>query len=220
MVLVVRFKQDYYMDELLSFSLSNNETGWIRIIDGNIYNPEQLYHDELMPAPEHRFDYEMVWHNQTTDVHPPLYYALLHTACSMMPNKVSKWMPAAINFLFALMTLYVMHRLFCVFVETEAAQKGYRRYAGIASLLFTVLPGTLNNVSFFRMYVMAMLLVAVIAYISVIVVRTGYIQIGGGQTPALACVAGCGDPVLADTLLHCHVSRVRDRRPDFDPVVQ
>lgn len=176
MVAVVYCKRDYYMDELLSFSLADNETGWMRVVDGTVYNPEQLYRDELMPQEGHRFDYAMVWENQTTDVHPPLYYALLHTVCSIMPGKVSKWLPAVINFVFALLTMYVMQRLLALFADGETDTEEYGQFAIGASFVFAILPGTLNNVSFFRMYVMAMFLVAVIAYICTSVIKSVYTQ--------------------------------------------
>lgn len=45
-----------------------------------------------------RFSYDSVWYNQTHDTLPPLYYCILHTICSLFPDKFSWWFAYIINF--------------------------------------------------------------------------------------------------------------------------
>lgn len=66
---------------------------------------------EYMTAKKgNRFDFASVWWNQTQDVHPPFYYALLHTVCSLLPGTFSKWYAGMINMMFAIFTLYVLRK--------------------------------------------------------------------------------------------------------------
>lgn len=53
----------------------------------------------LSVQPEERFAYDSVLHNQRLDVHPPLYYLLLHTVCSFFPDSYSRWYAFSINLL-------------------------------------------------------------------------------------------------------------------------
>ena len=65
-----------------------------------------VYDDYMKVQNGQRFDYVNVWRNQTNDVHPPLYYALIHTICSVFPNKFSKWFAAGINVICSADTIY------------------------------------------------------------------------------------------------------------------
>ena len=46
--------------------------------------------DEFRVLPGQRFQYGTVTRMQTYDVHPPFYYLLLHTVCSLFPRKVQQ----------------------------------------------------------------------------------------------------------------------------------
>lgn len=45
-----------------------------------------------------RFNYASVYYNQTQDIHPPLFYFLLHTVCSLFPGSFTKWTGLGMNF--------------------------------------------------------------------------------------------------------------------------
>ena len=44
-----------------------------------------------------QFRYDSVWYNQSIDMHPPLYFSLLHTISSFFPDTFSKWFGYVIN---------------------------------------------------------------------------------------------------------------------------
>ena len=44
-----------------------------------------------------QFRYDSVWYNQSIDMHPPLYFTLLHTISSFFPDTFSKWFGYVIN---------------------------------------------------------------------------------------------------------------------------
>lgn len=176
MVLIVSSKNNYHVDEMFSFSLSNWNRNVFPVVDGKIYSPTEFYRQWMAVSPEGRFDYGPVWLNQEKDVHPPLYYALLHTLCSFTPGKIADWQPAVINFLFAFLSLWIFRRLLCLTGEEYLNCTENSVLMNVASLAYIVLPGILNNVSFFRMYVMAMFIVTWISYLTIriaLCVQTG-----------------------------------------------
>ncbi len=127
--------------------------------EGYTYMPtEQVYLDCVAANESERFNFRNVWKNQTDDVHPPFYYLLLHMICSLNAGKFSVWYAAAINIFFAVMTLYILRKLLYLFVKDIA-------FIDFCSIVFSLSAGILQNVSFFRMYVMAMFWVTLMAYL-------------------------------------------------------
>ena len=47
-------------------------------------------------------NYKYVYDLQSYDVHPPVYYFMLHTVCSVMPGVFSMWQGIGLNILFSL----------------------------------------------------------------------------------------------------------------------
>ena len=87
-----RMKKGYYVDEVWSYGLANS-----------YYHPHVYWNDALSEwvsgdyfkeylevSEAERFKYGSVIFNQKNDVHPPLFYAILHTICSFFPNTFSK----------------------------------------------------------------------------------------------------------------------------------
>jgi len=162
MIVVILFKSNYHIDEIWSYGMTNNYgSNYIEIKDGVKYDsPEDLFINYLTVNPEHRFDYNMVWSNQAKDVHPPLYHTILHTICSFFPGRFSRWFAGSVNIIFALATLFVFRKLVPYFCTNPVFKE-------ILSLGFVVSAGVLSNVSFFRMYVMAMFWVTTLSYLFV-----------------------------------------------------
>lgn len=90
-------KQGFHEDELLTYNLANSSKQLS--VDGG-WNTPQDFNEYLAVSPDHRFDYAQVYQNQIIDAsHPPLYYALVHTVCSLFPLCFSKWLAYSINVL-------------------------------------------------------------------------------------------------------------------------
>ena len=73
-------KTYFHMDEAYSYGLMNYER--LNITDNldfsNTWHTNQYYLDYLEVNQEEVWDFSPVWENQVNDVHPPLYYLLLH----------------------------------------------------------------------------------------------------------------------------------------------
>lgn len=71
----------------------------------------QDYIDYLAVSDSNTFNYASVYYNQRGDVHPPLYYILLHTVCSIFQGLFSKWFGLAVNFAALLLTVWMLYRM-------------------------------------------------------------------------------------------------------------
>lgn len=154
-------KLNYHVDECLTYALSNN-------INGLEFNPlnkvlvdQSVFTDFFSVTPGHRFDYAMVWRNQTNDVHPPLYYCVIHTISSFFPHIVfSKWVGIGVNIFFAMMGTVL------VFLLAKDLSKN-KAIAFLVCILYGITPGFINSAVFIRMYMMVTLWFLCLAFLHV-----------------------------------------------------
>lgn len=160
MVITIYNKENFHIDEMLSYGLSNNHSALATFFeDGVRYTADNDPFKEYLTAnKDSRFDYKMVWQNQENDVHPPFYYAIVHTICSIFAGSFSKWYAGAVNIVFALLLLFVIRKTFRLLVDDELI-------CDLFSLTFILSSGILSIVSFLRMYIMAMFWAALLTYL-------------------------------------------------------
>jgi hypothetical protein len=104
-------KEGYFIDEIFSFSLANSYYKINHKFEYSLYDrwTETEHLNNLLVVPEeHRFAYGSVYINQAFDVHPPIYYFILHTISSFFPESFSMWYGLAINIVFFVVcTIYL-----------------------------------------------------------------------------------------------------------------
>lgn len=104
-----------------------------------------------------RFKYGNAYKNQVCDVHPPMYYFLLHTVCSFFPDTFSKWYAASLNlFLYSLSILVL-------FLIGQRVLKSDKK-ALLAAAVWALSRGGISNAAFFRMYMLMTLLTLMLVY--------------------------------------------------------
>ncbi|TCL59450.1 hypothetical protein EDD76_104187 [Kineothrix alysoides] len=88
-------KAGFHEDEYYSYYSSNRTAG--------LYEPDRewldkdTYRNEFVVLEGEGFNYSLVATVQSWDVHPPFFYFLLHTACSLFPGIFSKWLGIGVN---------------------------------------------------------------------------------------------------------------------------
>lgn len=90
-------KAGYHEDELYSYYSSNKTAGLF--VNDREWTTGESFHNELVVLPGEQFRYGVVKQMQSWDVHPPFYYYLLHTVCSLTPGVFSKWQGISVNLL-------------------------------------------------------------------------------------------------------------------------
>ena len=161
MIGVLSKKEDFHIDEYYSYGLANSPNGLGMAVDWGIeYERDglnRLFVNYLAVWEDEIFDYKTVWANQSDDVHPPLYYAVLHTISSLFPGKFSIWFAGSINIIFALLTLGVLRKLANAIFQVPFL-------TNLISIVFALSAEVLSATSFFRMYIMAMFFVTLTTY--------------------------------------------------------
>ena len=142
-------KKGFFVDEIYSWGLANSyykpDVALYDVFDHWITGEE--FNDYITVRPDQRFAYGSVYYNQTQDVHPPLFYMLLHTVSSLTPGRFSKWQAVAVNLLFYMGCLYLLYKTAALLLDGDG-------YAAAAMLLWGLSPGGLSTGIFARMYMM------------------------------------------------------------------
>lgn len=90
-------KAGFHEDELYTY-YSSNKTAGLFVNDRQWTLRDEIRNDFVVLKGE-QFRYDVVWQMQSWDVHPPLYYFVFHTVCSLFPGVFSKWLGIVVNLL-------------------------------------------------------------------------------------------------------------------------
>ena len=137
-------KQGMHEDEFYSYYSSNRTAGFYA--DGAVSREAVL--DELRVLPGQGFNFPLVKEVQSWDVHPPMYYFLLHLACSVTPGRFSMWQGLTINLVCLLIALLLMKRLGDRLIPKSPI------VVDIVCLAWGISAATLTGVVFIRMYML------------------------------------------------------------------
>ncbi len=156
-------KEGFFLDEIYSYGLANSayQPFLEDVKDGqiteHIFAREELL-DYVSVAENGRFDYASVYYNQTQDVHPPLFYFLLHTVCSLFPGGFTKWTGLALNSVLFLCTILAVYAL-----SMELFQdKGQSLFTCV---LYALSREALSDFLMIRMYMLLTLLTVLLALV-------------------------------------------------------
>ena len=152
-------KQGFHEDELLTYNLANSSKQLN--VDGGWNSPED-FNEYLAVSENDRFDYSQVYENQIIDAsHPPFYYALVHTVCSLFPNVFSKWLAYSINVLAMVGILILLFKI-------GKKVTGNNLYALIASGAYALSIACITTTIYLRMYATLTFFVLAFLYMSLV----------------------------------------------------
>ena len=143
-------KPSYFVDEIWTYNLANAYMfPAFANVDGYFYawlKPD-FWKTLVVVAQDKAFSYDSVWYNQSKDVLPPFFYAVVHTVSSFFPGKFSNWFVLGPNLLFFIGSQFVL---------LQIAKKIFQRtwFAIIICLIYGFTLGGINSVLYFRMYMM------------------------------------------------------------------
>ncbi|MGN0449877.1 MAG: hypothetical protein ACI4G0_05940 [Ruminococcus sp.] len=152
-------KQGFHEDELLTYNLANSSKQLN--VDGG-WNSYDDFNEYLTVSENDRFDYAQVYENQIIDAsHPPFYYALVHTVCSLFPNVFSKWLAYSINVLAMVGILILLFKI-------GKKVTGNNLYALIASGAYALSIACITTTIYLRMYATLTFFVLAFLYMSLV----------------------------------------------------
>ena len=161
-------KEGVQSDEIWSYGLANSYyKPFIYMKDGVRCNDERLFgenkeecldnintwisgdtlKDYITVSEDEKFSFGSVYHNQTLDNHPPLYYWMLNTVCSLFPGKFSFWYGFFLSCIFLVFTQIYLYKL------SLLVTKGNKPYmALLVCVLYGAGLGALTTFIYIRMY--------------------------------------------------------------------
>ena len=92
------------------------------------------------------FNYFSVYYNQSRDVHPPLFYFLVHFTSTFFYNQFSKYIIFIINLIFFIGTLFTIKKIM--------DQLNHKELTIPTMILYGASMGAISTVMFQRMYMM------------------------------------------------------------------
>lgn len=144
-------KAGFHEDEIYTY-YSSNKTAGLFVNDRQWMEQNQLWNDFVVLEGE-GFRYSVVKQMQSWDVHPPLYYYIFHTVCSLFPERFSKWTGIGVN-----MIAYVICYILLAYASYTAAaprvgkkQEG-ERFAFLTCFVWGFSSAVISGVMFIRMY--------------------------------------------------------------------
>lgn len=149
-------KRGYMCDEIMSYGLANSEDYTFISYssarnygaDSNGWVDADYFWNYVAVNSEDSFSYDAAIDNQIQDVHPPLYYILLHTVCALTPDRFTKWTGLGMNLLFLLIADGLMYYI---------VMKAFRRnqFLAIAAILtWSLSAAGLSDFALIRMYML------------------------------------------------------------------
>jgi len=147
---IFSIKPDLFQDEFWTFNFANaNYTPlmWHRPELYNNWLPQEYWRKLLTVQPGEGFNYGAVTYNTAIDVHPPIYYYLIHTICSFFPNSFNPWLGFLPNIIF-----FVGTQAFVLLLGKELGQDNIHRL--MPCLIYGFSIGAIQNVTFIRMYML------------------------------------------------------------------
>ena len=102
--------------------------------------------DYLAIQQEDIFNYFSVYYNQSRDVHPPLFYFLVHFTSTLFYNQFSKYIIFALNLLFFIGTLITIKKIM--------NKLNHKELTIPTMILYGASMGAISTVMFQRMYMM------------------------------------------------------------------
>ena len=120
--------------------------------------------EEYMKAGNNRFNYMSVYYNQVQDVHPPLFYAVVHTVCSFFNNSFSKYIIFFINVPFFIMV--------CILIWKILNLLGKEKVSILGVVLYGLSVGGISSMMFLRMYMMLTFFTILFLYINLKIIKS------------------------------------------------
>lgn len=152
-----------HIDEMYSYIFANSYDGnnistidsyWERWIDGHSLM------ETITVQKGERFSYNKVYYNNSVDCHPPLFYFLLHTICSLFPNKYTIWFGITLNII-----LLIIEDILIYLLAKELTN--HKIISVLSAVLWGISFACMNTVMFIRMYMLLTVCTTGFLYITV-----------------------------------------------------
>lgn len=147
-----------FCDEIYTYILSNSDNEFLtyQLESQRWYSGEEI--NRILSATD-GFQFGQVMLNNKGDVHPPMYYFVIHFLSVLCTGSCSKWIALAANWLFAVFSLIVLYALIRQIT-------GKRLISICVCLIYITSPAVVSTNMFLRMYGMFSMWVLLFVYVT------------------------------------------------------
>lgn len=122
--------------------------------------------ENYLKAKDNKFNYASVYYNQIQDVHPPLFYMLVHTVSSIFNNTFSKYIIFGVSLPFFIGV--------CILIWKILNTIGRKSISILAVILYGLSVGAISTMMFQRMYMMLTFFSLAYLYINILIAKNDY----------------------------------------------
>ena len=144
-------KEGYFVDELWSYGLANSYYHPHIFSDNAMENDwldEEYFRTYIEVEEGEQFSLGSVVYNMSNDAHPPIYFLILHSICSLFPGTFSKWYGIVPNIVYFLLAQILLYRLSSKLFKNEWL-------ALLPCMVWGFSPAAVSFVIFIRMYMLS-----------------------------------------------------------------
>ncbi|MCM1253432.1 MAG: glycosyltransferase family 39 protein [Clostridium sp.] len=158
-------KKGFFEDEYYSYYSTSRTYGLF--VEDNTWAEHDDYYREFVVLENQGFQYALVKLVQSWDVHPPVYYWILHTVCSLFPGQFSKWFGLIINLAAFGVSMFLL-RLLALYVTRRDEKLSF-----LVCLFYGFTPAAMSSVVFIRMYALLTVFVLLCAILHIRMIESG-----------------------------------------------
>ena len=156
-------KQGFHEDEYYSYYSTSRTYGLF--VEDNTWAEHDDYYQEFVVLENQGFQYALVKQVQSWDVHPPVYYWILHTICSLFPGQFSKWFGLIINLAAFGISMFLLYIL------ALQVTKHDEKLSFLICFFYGFTPAVMSSVVFIRMYALLTVFVLLCAVLHIYVIE-------------------------------------------------
>lgn len=146
-------KAGFHEDEFYSYYSTNKTAGLF--VEDRTWMERDSFRNDFVVLEGEQFRYDVVAKMQSWDVHPPFYYFLLHTMCSLFPGVFSKWLGIGVNIIGYIPCFFLLWYLVytTASIRKEKADRINPEFlAFLTCLMWGLGAAVISGVMFIRMY--------------------------------------------------------------------
>jgi hypothetical protein len=170
-------KKGFYIDEYYTYTLANGDDLLGIAVKNEGWSSTDGIVSQLIPDESVRFDLGRVYSRAAQNVHPPLYYYLIHISSSLHTQDFTKWTGLLVNLLLWIICLFPARGI------SREISGGNETLALISFGAYCISPAILSGLMLIRMYVPFHLFTMLYAWLLLRDMKESRIRVGGFLLP-------------------------------------
>lgn len=164
-------KNSWFVDEVFSYGLANsNYCPFLPTSDSWV---DAGYYKDYVSVQNDPLNYRSVLYNQSVDVHPPVFYMILHFISSICIGSASKWIGLSINIIASVLGTALIYKI--ILLINNHGDERNQEVGIIVVAFYLISNGYLSNLLYIRMYCLASFFAILLLYLHLRLASNDYV---------------------------------------------